>query len=508
LRNWFWLIVKTRQFVRDTQRLFRAVPLEEGDCVFVSTTSAAELLAVARYLRSCPAARQASWHFVFRHPVPNARTGADRSLREGLLMMRAAAGNQAHYYTDTAELTTQYNRLGLGRFQTLPIPAAEDFAIGATAIRSPGPLRVRYVGDARNEKGYHYLPRLVGDLWTEYVASGRVRFDFQSNFSTPQGSPETVLARLQLESFPAEHVRLLTHSLTPAEYRALVLDADVIVLPYEQSAYQARSSGIFVEALAAGKPVVVPSGTWMALQLAPAIHAYHMTLGERARLRRAYPATAVFWMVEGDPAGRPLTQGRLRLRGQSRCFCCLPLPSEATHLLITYQQQLLEASPRFVRISVIQERAPQLRRHEKQYVVGGCRMPASLLVPLEADATEVLVAFRGAYSEEPIELDSVRMEFYHASNELPCAAGGVIFDEPDRLAAAVAEIIRHYDHYRQSAVAYARDWAAYHSAAALVRCVTGATPSGTSPTVPGATFNYPTVASELAALPASASPAP
>jgi glycosyltransferase involved in cell wall biosynthesis len=41
----------------------------------------------------------------------------------------------------------------------------------------------------------------------------------------------------------------------------------VVVVPYDASGYREPTSGVFAEALAMGKPVVVTSGTWMAHEL-------------------------------------------------------------------------------------------------------------------------------------------------------------------------------------------------------------------------------------------------
>ena len=53
----------------------------------------------------------------------------------------------------------------------------------------------------------------------------------------------------------------------PEDYYAELAAADLVVLPYDAEVYRDRSSGILAEALAAGKPVVVPAHTWMADQI-------------------------------------------------------------------------------------------------------------------------------------------------------------------------------------------------------------------------------------------------
>src|SRR5262249_7056359 len=55
--------------------------------------------------------------------------------------------------------------------------------------------------------------------------------------------------------------------LTTAQYYELLARAGIVLLPYTLENYHAQTSGIFAEALAWGKPVVVPRGTWMAAEL-------------------------------------------------------------------------------------------------------------------------------------------------------------------------------------------------------------------------------------------------
>jgi len=50
-------------------------------------------------------------------------------------------------------------------------------------------------------------------------------------------------------------------------YRSFFARCDIVLLPYEIIPYKKRASGIFVEATLLGRPVVVPTGTWMSDQV-------------------------------------------------------------------------------------------------------------------------------------------------------------------------------------------------------------------------------------------------
>ncbi|MSR56199.1 MAG: hypothetical protein EXS05_00760 [Planctomycetaceae bacterium] len=271
---------RARRFAADTQRLLEELSVTTDDLVFVPNATWTEVVGVTRLLRAFPAARRASWHLefhfnVFPRSAPHRPEDwrATRSLQKGLRGLRsAAADSRLFLYTDTDELTLQYNALQAGAFFTLPIPVDRVYrCLPAVDRVSTTPLKLAYVGDARGEKGYPQLPEMIRRIWSELVATGRVQFSIQSNCRASRSEQAALSARNALKALPEPQVRLLTEPLGTDEYRQLVLDSDVLLLPYDPAAYEARSSGILSEALAAGKPVIVPDGTWMARQLASAI---------------------------------------------------------------------------------------------------------------------------------------------------------------------------------------------------------------------------------------------
>lgn len=62
-------------------------------------------------------------------------------------------------------------------------------------------------------------------------------------------------------------VELLPDRLAGSDYADQMTQADVILLPYAPAVYRRRTSGIFVEAVVAGKIPVVSAGTWAASEL-------------------------------------------------------------------------------------------------------------------------------------------------------------------------------------------------------------------------------------------------
>jgi hypothetical protein len=165
---------------------------------------------------------------------------------------------------------------------------------------------VVFLGDARREKGFHHLPRIVRALTANDEHGRRFAFRFQSHSSASAADPVIAAARYELMELADHGVTLIDQALEHAAYRRLLAESHVTLLPYEAAAYATRSSGVFADSLAAVVPVVVPEGTWMAHQLPKGAGRVYRSLadvpahvndlaGERLREPDPHPAWASAW---------------------------------------------------------------------------------------------------------------------------------------------------------------------------------------------------------------------
>lgn len=483
---------KCSAFAADSIRLFQQVRLEEGDVVFIPTLAEEDMLGLLGLFQSRPETRKATWHLIFRRniyqnrdPEYAAQDESLRSLRNSFRRFQSHLhGQRVYFYTDTEALTTQYNRLGVAHFRTLPIPVAADYRVDAQGADIGQPqaearaaerlLHVVYVGDARTEKGYHWLTHLVGDA---FAARLPVRFTFQSNYNVPQGEPAPVVARAQLEALPAEcRVDLITRPLGSEEYRRLVLDGDLVVVPYERDNYYARSSGIFAEALVAGKPVIVPGGTWMATELNSAISQYHEQMRRERHIVAGFDVRQLAWRshlgrLRGD---RDFADGDgLPVMGNLPTTCWLRVPPEVSHLLVSFK---LAGQGRGVFPGIASEQFSSGRTLVGRTfsIVGGADDGrASAVIGIAGAARRVRLGLTNSLSTGPIALKDVRVEFLSAPVDMPVSAVGAIYAQPNELCQHVKEIATHYEHYRSTAVEFSLGWSRYHCAQSLLKELTG-----------------------------------
>lgn len=135
-------------------------------------------------------------------------------------------------------------------------PMPRELGEPADAPRRPsaqGPLRIGLLGGARPEKGSALIPAIIE----------RVRAEAPVEFVVQIKNEKLPPAEFRaLEAFAgAPGVRAFSD---PRAYEQMRDDTDILLLPYRQTPYARRTSGIFLEGVLTGRPVVVPEGTWMA----------------------------------------------------------------------------------------------------------------------------------------------------------------------------------------------------------------------------------------------------
>jgi glycosyltransferase involved in cell wall biosynthesis len=468
--SWFQQLRCLRQFTRDSRRLFDQLPPGDADVVFFPTISPVELMGLRRFLQGNRAASRASWHFLFRRNIYRGREGdyakQDHAVGDLAVVFSTfqarLPGYRIHFYTDTEELTAQHNRLGVARFSTLPIPHTHQPL--PNQERNSRPLRAIYIGDARQEKGYNVLPHIIQAIWTDCVETGKVQFFLQSNYNVPDGEPEAVIARSQLECLPSDKVVLLKTPLSSEQYRDLLLSGDINLLLYDRENYYARSSGILVESLAAAVPVLAPAGTWMARQFLSELTHHQERLRENMRLLKSCRANELRWM---HGPNRPAD---IQAPIMTKVFTWIAVPPQTTHLLVTlwFGEGAREAILHLDQLDA--GKLSLMNQHEWLAEVNQERK-ATVLIPIKPHAVKVWAAVSNLYAQTGVWLSGLRFDFLapqDGQERPPIGAVGLIYQHLEEVPDLLRELIDRNDHYRATACRFAGEWRAYHNSDRLV----------------------------------------
>ena len=489
-RDW-WLQTLGRRrhvgsFARSSAQYFRDNPLAAGDQVFVATVSELELLGLGKFLQQLPPRPDVDWHVQFHFPIYSGcepdYSAQERRLRSLRRMVRQAvalaAGHRLHFYTTTEPLSVQHNRLGAGPFHTLPYPVnptlrkqgriahrrrqddcGEHSRAALASAPHSSPLQVAFLGGVRHEKGYHHLPRIIDSLWREYVEPGRIRFHVQSDFdfSLPASpaNKDLVEARAALGRLPSRAITLLDEPLDSETYCRLATHSDIGLLPYEPRPYHARCSGVLVEFLAAGVPVVVPAGCWMADQLAKPNREYHLSLCDSPQAL----------------AREPIRQ---------RAAVPLPAHTAAIVLLARWPSGAQLCPGAYARLEATFFAAGGNRLASRPAIVGPAQ-PGRLntaVIRVPAQAASVAIEWGNAYSGQCADFSDVEACFLtsNCNRPLPLGAVGLTAVDSQQFPEMLAEMIDHHSHYRQTAQAFADGWSAWYSPTQVVTELLARTP--------------------------------
>jgi glycosyltransferase involved in cell wall biosynthesis len=452
------------QFAHDLRHMLDRVGTCDGDIVFIPTLGNVELMGTGLCIENFAPARQLSWHFLFRRNLFQGREPSyQRQIARQVKTLKSFAQfkahlkecmpDKAHFYTDTAALTAQYNQLAVFPFKTLPIPL--DASLNR-AEHGRDRFNIVYIGDARDEKGFPLLPKLVADLGAAGYAAADLRFIFQSNFNVPSGESNSLIARQALSMESAELVSMVEGPFASDAYLSLINNADIILLPYNSDAYYARSSGIYAEALAAGIPVVARDQSWMSQEMLRINQAYYAQLLQAGEILQS---------VRFDDVPQ---RAELLLR--------TPATQDDAFLLIEVQQ-LCENPGHFLNIRWQSSPAwnPQADRHAnfyRHFTVDLRVSPAYALLCLPRQDQVTLEFAMDDGSGTP----SITIRELALPADTPLFQVGALFCNDEDFATAVIEVLAYHEHYVNHGRAHKQSWAAFHNAEVLVRMLDGTLP--------------------------------
>lgn len=455
VRDWWSARARARledQFARDCDRLFALEALDRLDQVFIATTSELDLSGLTKFLGQSGAGLDCDWHLQFhfgvfrgREPDYDSQPGAAAAMRSSFARSLAQSGKQRlHFYCTTEQLTVQYQRLGVATFRTLPYPVHELFRPQADSHHAAPPLRIACLGHSRREKGYAQLPQIVRALWAEWFAPGRAQLVLQ----TRHRATRRALARL-IDSLPAaggsphKVLDFAGFPLPLAGYAKLLCSADVGLMLYDPTRYYARCSGVLLEMLCAGVPVLVPAGGWLADQIEFENQRYLDEIAQRA------------------PGALPCPEsGDIAVHEGQQC------------LLISCRWRSDARPGEFLRLELATQGASGDRLGVAMAIVGprSGNLPVRALFRLPVGCARVQLSMHNAWQRT--SAPATDPQWTMLPEALPMGALGLTIAAGTEVPRLLQDVLEHCGHYRARVAAHAADCAQAHSGAAVIAGLT------------------------------------
>jgi glycosyltransferase involved in cell wall biosynthesis len=219
-------------------------------------------------VRICSADESFRWHDI-----------RETKLLRAIGELGAARRKRIRIFVESIPLQRYFERLTGHQLPVLLNPVGRTLAAAALTAadlrqqrRRRGIVVFGYFGEARREKGFHLLPEIVEKLIGIYGAK-QVQFAIQVSAAPDNDTDEVRAARARLERLSELHkvhgaIRLYQEFPDMHGYYRALAGCDALLMPYGPGAYQLRGSGVALEGLALGIPIIVPAGTDMAVTFA------------------------------------------------------------------------------------------------------------------------------------------------------------------------------------------------------------------------------------------------
>lgn len=452
-------VIKINSFFRSTKKALGNIDLKNGDIVLLPTISEIELLGLLKYLKRSDNALHPAWNLILRRNL--LFNEYQSQLKESKALKNFKKEIKKHkifFYTDTDRLTSQFNSLGLYFFNTLPIPVNLEFQTNNLSNNNTFPLKIVYVGDARHEKGYQHLPDMVNRLWDNYINTGRIFFEIQSNFSFKnyKRNKDIILARAKLEEFDSNKVKIIKETLLPDDYCEIILSSDIGLLIYDSDNYFARSSGVLVEFLSTGKPVIVPAGTWLSGEFISQTYEYHKKLLFTSELIKEFMGNNFVWK-------------RVEFNKKVVKYACWIDVPEGANILLLFLKVVSDVS--------INGYATQMDQNKK-YITGNHFLfreieakNVSELVNIESGSKRIFLSLSCASETVNFATLNIKISFLKRNlgkNKCPKGVIGLTFSSPKEVPSLIMEMVDNYSHYQATALEYSEGYRKKHNSKKLV----------------------------------------
>ena len=224
--------------------------LKSGQKIFISTAGRTDLLLLNWAARGQIPFGQVFLYFHWFNPSPKKIS----SLKKMALLQP-----NLNILGPTPSVVNVFKEAGFVNVRVVPYPITPRISnelSGRQYFRY-----LLYAGAARQDKGFRYVVDLIEYL---SVAKRDIPVVIQTSVEYLGKCDAETLADIErLKSISYPHLNMLTEVLSVEEYENLYSGAIVIQL-YAKNDFTDRISGVTLDALSAGCPVISTSGTWIA----------------------------------------------------------------------------------------------------------------------------------------------------------------------------------------------------------------------------------------------------
>lgn len=251
-------IALNTQFFLDFHRMTPLI--RPDDQLFFTAMFPSELIAFSQWLTLLPAETRPFSTLLLR--AWNDRPHF-RAIHELCSTVLGRPEMKCRICSDSMELSLLYGEVLRRPVDLIPFPQISHDAIRSDRTFRPAgdQITIGFVGSCRENRGFLLLRSAIEEVLHDPPRPCHFLVQAGGNHGCP---PDIFMAEAQaLWAMPKSSVSMIVEITSTADYYALVHDCDIILLCYDPDYYRYEPSGVFAEAMTAGKVMVITSGTSM-----------------------------------------------------------------------------------------------------------------------------------------------------------------------------------------------------------------------------------------------------
>lgn len=332
------------------------------------------------------------------------------------------------------------------------------------------PIRITCPGEVRREKGHvDYLQPLVDEIYDTHLSTGNVEVVVQRPARKWPAKKEKIDLQLPEEfdenSQQRSPIKYFSHPLSQKDYIELIKTTDCGLLFYDSRVYFSRRAGVLGELLSCGKPVIVPAGSWLAEQIQEPIFQHVEGLIEQGQAIRMISSNEFKWNSRNAPAaGGVLSFDQAAHPFEFKLEC----EDNENFFTLTFDWHWPESQGIYCRIDVCQMDQDEKQIDFSSRVVGYRQGlgKVNALFQLAPQTSSIHVSLTNAFHDSTASIKCVSATTFSSiagsTQDVPIGQIGVVACDQNDLPNCVDEIVRHFDHYRQTARDFSPAWYARH----------------------------------------------
>ena len=247
-------------------QLIESVDITEEDHIVVNTGDEFTLLAIASALRSRKDKRL-NIHIIFHFSINDGSSskGHERNQKMGSQIRTALEYLKHHHvriHATTQELKADLDSLTQqGFFNPIPYPTRPcRFSDGF----QNNPCKATLAGMPRAEKGKHFIEKFLADLAEHQLIDAN---RLQPSLQVSPRLEKSILSSSLISRENVDNIELIAQHLPTDQYHQWLDGTGIGIFLYDPTRYRTRCSGVLLEMMCRGIPVIVPDSCWLASQL-------------------------------------------------------------------------------------------------------------------------------------------------------------------------------------------------------------------------------------------------